>query len=66
MPDLLVAIAEGDQVPEISLVDVVGNACGELPKQNGPIRLNVGVVFSIILIDSTLYCTHWPAEGVNV
>ena len=56
----------GDQVPEMLLVDVVGNAAINAPLQNGPTEAKVGVAFGVIAMVNVVLVAHWPVAGVNV
>lgn len=63
---LVLLITDGDQVPVIPLVDVVGNGDNDAPEQIGTIGTNVGVVFweTVITIDTVV--ASCPASGVKV
>ena len=48
---VVVLLIAGDQVPDIPLFDVVGNAGIVAPEQYGPTWVNVGVIFGLIATD---------------
>ena len=49
---------EGDQVPFIPLVDVVGSADKVAPEQIGATALNVGVMFGLTVIVNVVVVAH--------
>jgi hypothetical protein len=53
-------------VPEIPLLEVVGNAGAVLFWQSGPICVNVGVICDVITTSIVVVVPHCPAFGVNV
>jgi len=63
---VVVLLIEGDQLPVMPLVEVVGNAGTLAPLQYGPTDANVGVTFGVIVIVSVVVVAHCPAVGVNV
>jgi hypothetical protein len=66
VPNALVLITEGDQVPVMPLSEIEGNAVGVAFKQNGPIPLNVGVTKGLTVIAKLPFKAHCPAFTVNV
>jgi hypothetical protein len=56
----------GDQVPVISLVDVVGNADKLAPEHIGATAVNVGVTSGLTVIVTVAVVAHCPASGVKV
>jgi hypothetical protein len=56
----------GDQVPEILLFDVVGNAFIVPPEQIWDTWVNVGVVEGFTVIVIVVVVAHCPDAGVNV
>jgi len=57
----------GDQLPEMPLVEVVGNAANGSPLQIDATALNAGTVlagFTPMVIVAVV--AHWPAVGVKV
>ena len=66
VPVVVVLIVAGLQVPVIPFVDVVGRAGAVLFWQSGPICVNAGVTFGVIVIVKVVVVAHWPAAGVNV
>jgi hypothetical protein len=56
----------GVQVPEIPLVEVVGNADIAAPEQYGPTDAKVGVTCGVMVIVSVVVVAHCPAVGVKV
>jgi len=63
---VVVLLIEGDQLPVMPLVEVVGNSGTLAPLQYGPTDANVGVTFGVIVIVSVVVVAHCPAVGVNV
>jgi hypothetical protein len=56
----------GDQVPVITLVDVVGKAAIVAPEQTAATCVNVGVVLGVTVMVIVAVLAHNPAVGVNV
>ena len=56
----------GAQVPEIPLLDVVGNGASVAPAQIGATALNVGVTLLLTTICKVVVVAHCPASGVKV
>lgn len=65
VPDVVLLIEEGDHVPEIAFVEVVGSADTLDPEQIGPIGLNVGVTGGLTVIVVEAEAVH-PQELVTV
>jgi hypothetical protein len=57
---------DGDQVPVMPLVEVVGNTGATDPVQTGFTGLNNGIVAGVIVTSSVTVVAHCPAVGVNV
>lgn len=57
---------DGDQVPVIPLVDVVGNGANAAPLHIGATAVNVGVTGVFIVIVKVCVVAHKPAVGVKV
>jgi len=51
-------LIEGDQLPVMPLVEVVGNAGTLAPLQYGPTAANVGVTLGVIVIVSCVVVAH--------
>jgi len=59
--------SEGDQVPAILLVEVVGKAVKVVPEHIGPIGLNVGtVLLGFTITVKVVLVAQSPAVGVNL
>ena len=56
----------GAQVPEIPLLDVVGNAAKVAPEQIGATAVNVGVTCGLTVMVKVVVVAHCPAVGVKV
>ncbi len=56
----------GDHVPDIPLLDVVGNGVNAPPLQIGATGVNVGVGLGFTVIVRVCVGEHNPAVGVNV
>ena len=48
----------GDHVPVMPLFDVVGKALIVAPEQNGPMDVNVGVIFGLMVIVKVVVVAH--------
>ena len=48
----------GDHVPVMPLFDVVGNELIVAPEQNGPMDVNVGVIFGVMVIVKVVVVAH--------
>ena len=48
----------GDHIPVIALFDVVGNELIVAPEQNGPMDVNVGVIFDVMVIVKVVVVAH--------
>ena len=57
---------DGDQVPVIPLLEVVGKADKLAPKQIVFTAVNVGVLFGFTVIVNVAVVAHCPAVGVKV
>jgi len=55
---VVVLLIEGDQLPVMPLVEVVGNAGTLAPLQYGPTAANVGVTLGVIVIVSCVVVAH--------
>ena len=66
VPTAVVLMVAGFHVPIILLVDVNGKAGATEFRQNGPIALNVGVIWSVTVMLNVVGAPHCPASGVNV
>ena len=56
----------GVQVPEIPLVELVGNGDTEAPEQIAATEEKIGVTFGVTVMLSVVVVAHCPAVGVNV
>ena len=56
----------GDQVPVISLSDVVGNAASKSPEQIAATAAKVGVTFGLTVMVNVVVVAHSPDVGVKV
>ena len=56
----------GDQVPVISLSDVVGKADNAPPEQIAGTAAKVGVIFGLTVMVNVAVVAHSPAVGVKV
>ena len=63
---MVVLLIDGDHVPLIPFVDIVGNGEILAPEQYGPTCVKVGVVSGVILIVKLVVVAHCPAVGVKV
>jgi len=59
---------EGDHVPVIPLLEVVGKAGTVAPAQTVRLvpKLKSGVMFGLTITVRLVPFAHWPLEGVNV
>ena len=57
---------EGDHVPVIELVEVVGNGDTVAPEQIGFIVVNSGVTVGLTVIVNVPFAIHCPEDGTNV
>ena len=57
---------DGDQVPVMPLVEVVGKGESGSPEQMGATAAKVGVTFGLTVIVKLVVIAHCPAVGVNV
>jgi hypothetical protein len=56
----------GNQVPEIPLLDVVGNGLITPPLHTGGTAVNVGVTSGVTVMTKVVVAAHCPAFGVKV
>ena len=56
----------GDQLPEIALFEIVGNADNAAPEQIAETGLNVGIILGFTTIVNMPFVAHCPTVGVNV
>ena len=63
---VVVLFNAGDQVPEIPLFDVVGNAAKVSPEQMGATAVKVGVTCGFTVMVKVVVVAHCPAFGVKV
>src|ERR1043165_5218927 len=56
----------GAHVPEMPLLEVVGNGDKVAPEQIGATAVKVGVTFGLTVIVKVVVVAHCPALGVNV
>ena len=61
-----VLIVAGFQVPIIPFVDVDGKPGAAEFWQSGPMRLNIGAIWLLIVTESIAVVAHCPAPGVKV
>ena len=66
MPEAVLLITAGLQVPVIPLVDVPGNVGAVVPAQKAGIAANVGVTFGVTVTSSVVVVAHCPTPGVKV
>jgi hypothetical protein len=68
VPEFWLSIVDGLQVPVILLSDVLTNAGTAAPSQtvNDVPKLNVGVMFDVIVTVNVVVVAHCPAVGVKV
>ncbi len=66
VPDAVLLMTAGLQVPVIPFVDMAGSAVAAEPLQIGAIAANVGIVPLVTVIVSVAVFAHCPAFGVNV
>lgn len=68
MPEVLLSMTAGDQVPATPLLDVVGRDGAEVPAQmlNDVPKLNTGVAFGLTVIVKETGVAHGAPVGVNV
>ena len=66
VPKVVVLIVDGDHVPFIPLLEVVGKVPGVAFWQYGPKELNVGVTTVFTVMVNAAVVAHCPAAGVNV
>ena len=59
-------LSAGAQLPVMPLLDVVGNAASDAPKQIGATAVKVGVTVLSTSIVKVVIVAHCPAVGVNV
>lgn len=57
---------EGDQLPVIPLIDVVGNGAKVEPEHNGAMELKLGRVCAFTIMLSVAFTAHCPGLGINV
>ena len=57
---------DGDQVPVIPFVEVVGSVGAAAPEQIGATAAKVGVTLALTVTVSVVFVAHWPAFGVKV
>lgn len=61
-----VLFSAGDHVPDMPLLEVVGNGAKVPPAHIGATWVNVGVTLGVTVMVSVAVVAHWPAEGVKV
>ena len=66
MPDVVLLMVAGLQVPVMPFVDVPGNAGAVDPLHTGPMGPKVGIVPLVTVTDRVVTLAHCPALGVNV
>ena len=68
VPLVVLLTTAGFHVPVIPLLDVVGNVGTFAPEHtvNAVPKLNVGVIFGVIVTVKVVVVAHCPAVGVNV
>jgi hypothetical protein len=66
VPVVAVFIVAGLHTPVIPFDEVVGNAVGVEPWQNGPIAPKVGVICVVTVTLKVAIAPHCPAAGVKV
>ena len=63
---MVVLWSAGAHVPEIPLLDVVGNAAKVSPEQIGAIAVKLGVTWEFTVMVKVVVVAHCPAFGVKV
>jgi len=63
---VVVLSKDGDHVPVIPLLEVVGNGVKVDPEHIGPTAVNVGVTLALTTIVMVALVAHCPASGVKV
>ena len=63
---VVVLLSAGAHVPEIPLLEVVGNAVKVAPEQMGATAVKVGVTCGLTVIVKVVVVAHCPAVGVKV
>ena len=66
VPEVVLLITAGLQVPVMPLVEVVGNVGATEPEQNAGIAANAGVTVLVMVISIVAVVPHWLASGVKV
>jgi hypothetical protein len=66
VPLAVLLTTDGDQLPVIPFVDVVGNVGATEPEQIGAKAAKVGVTLGVTVTVNVAVVAHWPASGVNV
>ena len=56
----------GAHVPEMPLLEVVGNGVSVAPEHIGATAVNVGVMFGLTVMVKVAVVAHCPAVGVKV
>ena len=63
---MVVLFKAGDHIPEMPLVDDIGNGANTVPEQIAAIPENDGVTLGETVIVRVVVVAHCPAMGVNV
>ena len=58
VPLAVLLTVAGDHVPDIPLMDVVGNTGAVAPEQNGAIAANVGIIVEVTVISNVVAAAH--------
>jgi hypothetical protein len=66
VPKLVVLMVAGFHVPVMPLLEVAGSAGAIALRQSGPIWVNVGVSWAVMVISIVVVEAHCPAFGVKV
>ena len=66
VPNVVVLMVAGLQVPVMLLFDVVGNAGAVAFWHSGPIWVKVGMMDALMVISIVVDAPHCPALGVKV
>ena len=62
----MVLFKAGAHVPEIPLLEVVGNGAKVVPEQIGATAVNIGITLVFTVMAKVVVVAHCPGSGVNV
>jgi hypothetical protein len=66
VPGVAVLIVDGLQVPEIWLLEIVGNAGAGLFWHTAPTGVKTGAATDVMVTAIVVAVPHWPVSGVKV